>query len=289
MGFAKRRNQLGLLKRTGLWQISGSSSSQGISVNNISVQQIAFDKAGCVSPDTIVAINDKVFWLGKDGVYLWDDNGVRNISNQKVAPWFTTGTYFNRSRFANAFARYNEVLNQYELHLANTGDSTENRWVSLQIDSGKWFGPHKTGLFTPSHAGWAQDSDGLPVTLIGGTDGVVYTGNSTLARDGASTAIEFDVIGPWHAGDAPDIEHYFGELSMLTKVESAGTLTVTPTVGRLNSAAGSAISHALTTGRERLRRLGDGALVRLAFTQSVVNQGVVIYGYEFPWHENGRR
>jgi hypothetical protein len=76
---------------------------------------------------------------------------------------------------------------------------------------------------------------------------------------------------------------------MLTKVESAGTLTVTPTLGRLNSSAQSGISHTLTTGRERLRILGDGPLMRLRFQQATNAQGVTIYGYEVdPVFENGR-
>ena len=99
IAFAKRKNQLGLLKRDGVWQISGSSSSTGISVANITVSQIAFGKTGCVAPDSVVAINDRVFWLGKDGVYEWSGDSVRSVTNDTVAPWFQSDTYFNRSRF----------------------------------------------------------------------------------------------------------------------------------------------------------------------------------------------
>lgn len=289
IAFAKRRNQLGLLKRDGLWQIGGSSGKTGISADNVSISQIAFDKAGCISPDTVVTVNDKSYWLGQDGVYQWDDNGVTNITNSSVAPWFQTDTYFNRSRFDNAFAKYNEIRDQYELHLANAGDSTENRWVALSLKTGGWYGPHLTSAFTPTHAAAAKDDDGLPLTLIGASDGVIYKANQSTFKDGSNTAISFDVTGPWHGGDAPDIQHCWLELSMLSQVEAAGTLTVTPTVGRLNSSAGSAISHTLTTGRERLRRLGDGALMRLRFTHATVSQGVSIYGYECPFFERGRR
>ena len=289
IAFAKRKNQLGLLKRDGLWQISGSSSSTGISVTNISVSQIAFGKAGCIAPDSVVTINDKAYWLGKDGVYEWSDNGVRNVTIDTVGPWFTSDTYFNRSRFVNAFAKYNELRDTYDLHLANAGDSTENRWVSLNLKTGGWYGPHVTAAFTPTHAASCVDTNNLPMVLVGGSDGVVYTGNSANFRDGAATAIDFDVYGPWHGLDAPDIEHFWGELSMLSRVEAAGTLTITPTVGRLNSSAGAAISHDLTLGRERLRRLGAGALCRLRLRHNTVNQGVSVFGYEFSVHELGRR
>ena len=287
--FAKRRNQLGLLKRSGVWQISGSAGSTGISFSNASISQVSVGRGGCVAPDSVVTINDSVYYLGIDGVYRWDDNGVQNITNASVSPWFQTDDYFQRSRFPNAFAKYNELRDQYELHLANVGDTTENRWVALNVKTGGWYGPHLTSAFTPSHAHNCLDEDGLPLCLVGGTDGVVYKANQTTFRDGSATAIAMDVYGPWHSIDAPDIEHFWGELAMLSKVESAGTLTVTPTVGWLNSSAGTAISHDLTLGRERLRRLGSGKIMRLRFQQSTVNQGGSIFGYEVPVFEYGRR
>ena len=289
VAFAKRRNQLGLLKRTGVWQISGSSSSTGISVNNISVSQISVDSGGCVAPDSVVTINDTVYWLGNDGVYKWDDSDVQSITDSTVAPWFKSDTYFNRSRFVNAFAKYNEIRDQYELHLANTGDSTENRWVAYNLKTGGWYGPHLTSAFTPTHAASVSDANDLPMMLVGGSDGVVYKGNQTTFLDGSATAIAFDVYGPWHGNDAPDIEHYWGQLAILSKVESGGTLTITPTVGRLNTSAGTAISHDLTLGREKLRRLGTGPLCRLRLTQSTASQGVSVFGWEIPVHELGRR
>lgn len=290
VGFAPRQNELGLLKRTGLWKVNASASGTGIALTNASLNQIAFETAGCISADTIVAVRDRVYWLGRDGVYEWGPDGVVNITNETVGPWFKSGTYFNRARFANAFARYNELRNQYELHLAANGSSVEDRWVSFNLSNRKWYGPHKTGALTPTSGAHLIDADGLPVTLVGGSDGVIYTGNSANLRDGAATAIDMDCYSPWHSADAPNIEHFWGQLSMLTKVEAAGTLSITPYVGRLNAAAGTAISHDLTLGRELLRRLGDGALMRLRVRKNTVNQGATIYGYEVePVFENGKR
>lgn len=283
VAFAPRRNQLGVLKRNGVWQITGTSSS------NFAIIQIAVGNGGCVAPDSVCVINDKVYWLGKDGVYAWSDEGIVCISDEAVSPWFQGDTYFNRNRFANAFAKYNMILGQYELHLAAAGASTENRWVVYNVANKKWYGPNKTDLFTPSHAAYGEDANNLPITLVGGTDGIVYTGNASTLRDGASTAIDMDVMGPFHNADAPDIKHYWGELSMISKIESGGTLTITPYIGRLDASAGTAISHSLTTGRERLRRLGVGDMARLRFQNSTVNQNVTIYGYELPWYEVGRR
>lgn len=289
VGFAPRRNQLGLLKRNGLWSIAGQASSTGIAIDNVSISQITSNKAGCVSADSIIVVNDKVYWLGVDGVYEWSDTGVNNLTDDTVAPWFKTDTYFNRSRFGNAFAKYNELRNQIDFHVAALGSSVEDRWVSFNLTNRKWYGPHKTAKFTPSHAAHVRDANVLPLTLVGGTDGVIYAANSTSYHDGTVTPIDFDCYGPFHSGDEPDIEHCWGQLSVLSRIEAAGTLTITPTVGRLNSSPQAAITHDLTTGRQLLRRLGDGALCRLRIQQADVDQGASPYGYEFPFFENGRR
>lgn len=292
VAFAPRRDQLGVLKRDGLWQITGSASgSTGISTSSVSLVQIVYGKAGCIAPDSVVTVNDRVYWLGNDGVWEWGPEGVKNISNETVKPWFDKdSTYFNASRFPNAFAKFNEARNCYSLHLAANGSSVEDRWVEFNLTSRKWYGPHKTGAFTPSHAASGLDANGLPLTLVGGTDGVVYVANQATFRDGAATLIDMDCIGPFHSANAPDMDHHWGELSVLSKVESGGTLSVTPKVGRLNSAAQSAISHDLTKGREVLRIIGDGALCQLRFQQASLNQGATIYGYEIDnVFENGKK
>lgn len=290
VAFAKRKNQLAFLKRSGVWIVTGSSGGTGISMNNIAIQQIAWDRGGCIGPETVMTIGNAAFWLGRDGVYQWDDEvGVKNISDERVKPWFTTDTYFNRARFDNAFARYNEITNSYELHLAAAAASTENRWVSYNLNTKSWYGPHQTGALTPTHAGWLVDADGLPLTVVGGSDGVLYTGNSSNKRDGAATAIDMDCYGPWHTGGDPDREHLWLELTMLSKIESSGTMTATPITGGLDASEGTSITHTLTTGRERLVRLGRGRLMRLRLRKNTVNTSATVYGYTIPWHAVGRR
>lgn len=290
VGFAVRKNALGLLKRNGLWQIAGTSGSTGVAIANVSLQQVA-NAPGSLSEDTILTVpGDKVLYLGRDGVYEWSDGGVVNVSKDQVHPWFTTDTYFNRTRFANAFARYNEVRNSYCLHLAAAGSSSEDRWVEFNLTNRKWYGPHLTSLFTPSHAFGIVDDDGLPLTFVGGTDGIIYQGNNTTKKDGASTAIAVDCFGPFHSMDEPDIEHFWGRLSVLSKIESAGTATITPYVGGLDASAGTTLTHTLTTGREQLGVIGDGRLMRLRFQKSTSGQSITIYGYELDnVFENGRR
>lgn len=290
IGFAARQNVLGLIKRNGVWKIASSSDSTGINIEQTNVGFIG-PEGGSLSPETIVSEGDWAMWLGNDGVYEWSDNGVVNVSRDQVHPWFTTDTYFNRTRFPNAWAEYNKTRDCYRLHLAAAGSSVEDRWVDFNRTNRRWYGPHKTGLFTPSHGANLIDENGLPVCVVGGTDGVIYTMNSTTIRDGASTAIDMDVFGPIHHGDDPDGFHFWGELSVNVKVQGSGDLTITPALGSDADTFtnGSAITHTMTTGRRLHRRIGHGRLVKFRFQQATVNVSAAIRGYELPYYRVARR
>lgn len=286
VAFAPRKDQLGVLKRSGVWQITGTSNS------NFNLVQLTDNRGGCVAHDSVVIINDRGYWLGRDGVYEWSSEGIKNISDETVKPWFDKDTtYFNVSRFENAFAKYNSKTNSYELHLAASGSSTEDRWVSFNLTNRKWYGPHKTATFTPSHAAALVDNSNSPLTLMGGTDGKIYTMNNATPTDGASDAVDMDVYGPIHAANAPDVMHYFGEFSVQSKIQSGGTLSITPLMTGREGAevTQSAISHDLTKGHEVLRRIGDGRFVRFRIRDNTNAQKVVLYGYEMPVIEIGRR
>lgn len=291
IAFVPRKNSLGFLKSSGVWAIGGVSNNTGVNFSKLAVQQIDDGKKGSNSEDTVVVIGDAAYWLGRNGVYEWTDNGIVSVSDDLVKPWFQSDTYFNRNRFANAFARYNEVTNSYELHLAAAGSSVEDRWVSFNLTTRKWYGPHKTGAFTPTHGWHLVDANNLPMTVVGGSDGVIYSGNSANKRDGAATAIDMDCYGPFHIGENADLTHTWLQLSMLTRVESSGTMTVTPEIGvaPLNVVAQTAQTHTLTTGRELLGRIGVGAICRLRMRKNTVNTSATIYGYDLPWITNGRR
>lgn len=277
-----RRDEFAICRRDIIWKVVGASNDDFRMVKLI-------EGKGCIAPDTVVVTRDVARWLAEDGVYEWDAEGVRCISDQKVHPWFTTDTYFTRSQFPNAFARYDPFRHSYDLFLAPLGSTTFTRWVSYDIARKAWLGPHLTSAFTPTAAGVIFDANETLVPVICGSDQYVYNVTPGTFRDGAATVIDFDITGKFHSAKAPDIVHYWGEMSVLTKVESGGTLTITPKVGRLNASAGAAISHNLTLGRQRLRRLGVGPMVQLRFQNAELNQGTTIYGYEVPFHEIGRR
>lgn len=277
-----RRDALGVGRREGLFQVTGTSNTDLRVV-------IVSEQCGVESQETVIVWKDIAYFLWKDGVYAWGPEGLQCISDGKVRAWFTTDTYFNRGRFQYAFAGIDPINNKYRLFLANTGDSVENRWVEYDIKEKTWWGPHKTDAVTTlTCATLMPDSNDNFQALIGNSTGYFWK-DQTTATDDTATGIALDVDTKFYDGNTPDIEKYWGELSMLGKAQSAGTLTITPKVGWLNASTGTAISYTMSNGRQRLRRLGMGKLMQLNLTHSTAAQPVELYGLSIPFHEIGRR
>ena len=282
-GFGPRRDDLVFFKRASIQKIVGDSP------DNFRITQIAQGQ-GCVAPDSVIVTRDYTRWLDTDGVWeLGPDDIPRSLSDEKVRPWFTSDTYFNRSMFPFAFGAYDPRKHSYDLFLCATGTTTINRVVSYDILSGRWFGPHVIATFTPAGRCLASDTTGTPRLLLGGTNGIVYATTAGNYTDGTSDAIDFDCYTKFHTGGNPDLTHLFLQPTVLTKKESGGTLTVTPYVGALDASAGTAQSHDLTKERERLARFGVGRLCQIRFRQNTAAQGVELYGYELPYLTLGRR
>ena len=280
-GFAPRRDDLLVGKRRAVWMV------RGFPPDTIQLIQV-FEGPGPLSQDAFKVVHDVAYYLGEDGVYRVSDTGVENISEGKVHPWFTTNDYFNRAQFNRAAMKWNPQDNTIELHLSASGSTELDRWVSYDLRTDQWLGPHRTAAFTPSAVGLMEDESGLLRTVTGSDAGHLYLGNSpTYSDDG--NAIDFDVFVKPHSMNTPDIEKYFGEAAIISKIEDGGTLTVTPTVGGLNATPGAAISHDLTLGRQRLRRQGSGRYWSVRLRQATDEQGVEVYGLEVPFHELGRR
>jgi len=284
-GLAKRRDDLVIFKRKTILKLVGDDE------DSYAVRQIATGQSqGCISPDSVLVIRNTVYWLDSDGVWkLGDEDIPASLSDDTVKPWFTSTTYFNRSMFGQAFAAYDPRKHSYDLFLCSAGSTTVDRYVSLDLLTGKWFGPHKLGAFTPSAAIVASDTGGNPQLVLGASNGFTYAATVGNYSDGSSTAIDFDVYTKFHSGDEPDKTHIWLQPSIFTKKESAGTLSITPYVGQLDASAGTVISHDLTKERERVARLGAGRLVQLRFQEATAAQGLELYGYEIPYVTRGRR
>jgi hypothetical protein len=284
-GLAPRRDSMLVFKRARTYKLIGSSLS------NFDLP-VLLQKIGSLSADSVVTINDKTYWLGGDGVYSIDDNdAVANLSRASVDGWFVAknNRFFDTSLFPSAVGSWNPVSNSYELQIGT-------QWVAYQIDSGKWFGPHLTGATTPTGRATLRNADGVYLSFVGGNDGCLYLQNATPPDDinvgGTHFAIASDwTLTPMFDGD-PGITHYWGKPDLQARVEANGiTLTITSKIGYVNVLTSQpAQTMDLTKGRQRLARIGIGALCQLEFSQNQVGGQFLLYGLDVePVNVVGRR
>lgn len=67
-------------------------------------------------------------------------------------------------------------------------------------------------------------------------------------------------------------------------------LLITPTSGDANAVPGPSFSYDMSQGRQRLPRLGTGKFLKLEFDHNVVDEDVVLFGFEVnPVNIIGRR
>lgn len=280
-----RRDELGVFKRHFMSKIIGDTAANFEPV-------IVRNGKGCFAPNSAVVIDDVAYFLGEDGVYTWGPSGFDCISDGRVRKWFNTTTYFNRAQFSNAFAKYNHKYHGYELHLAAAGSSNIDRWVFYDIARRKWWGPHLTTKFTPTCAlGQFIDTNFLTTPIVGGSDGKIYTSNSsTFADDGDAISVQADT-GRMCA-ETPDIEKmWHGPSFIFTKQAAAGNLSVACKTGAREASTTRTLSitQTNTAGRQRFSPLGRGVYNGFSLTESTLNQGCEIQGFEIMTHELGRR
>ncbi len=290
MAYVRRRDDLGMIKRSRIMKLIGDSPS------NFQVIGLS-EKIGCIAPDSVVVIRNKAYWLNDDGVYRWDDNGIVCISRDDVDDWFTKDDTFNRARFANAFASWNALTNAYELSLAATGSDVEDRWVSFHIDGdngkGAWLGPHRTTAFTPTSRVSLTDDDGISLGAIGGDDGYIYQQNTGAMMDIAGDDSEWSIAAKlrdrYLCEGNPNVTHQFGRLALVSRAETAGSLTCTAymcragattiDMGGIKTVTQASFSFDLTRGQQIQRRLGTGRMVSVEFEQAVIGRRFLAFGY----------
>ncbi len=284
-----RREALGVGRLNQLAQITGTGAegTDGIpDFDNV----ILSKELGILSQESVAVYRDTAYFLWYDGIYKWNSEGIENIAEKGgVDKWFNTDSYFNRDRYEHAFASVDPTRTKYRICLAEAGTTEENTWVEYDIKDGTWWGPHKTNAFDPSSMVFVSLPTGRPELSFGSTQGDLNIEQDTRT-DGTATAIEMDVIGKRHDGGAPDDDKYFGELSMIGKAQTAGTLTITCRTGELDQTTSTTKSYTMTNSRQRISRIGAGKHTELEFTNSEVGQDVELYGYVIdPVHILGRR
>ncbi len=280
-----RRAALGVARRNVFNQVTGSQRTnfQPTIVNG-------GENTGCVSQESVMVYNDVAFFLGQDGVYRWDSNGISCITDGLVRTWFTTDIHFNKSMFWRAFSELDPITKKYRLFLASKGQAVIDRWVEYDIVRQTWWGPHKTDAFALSSAFLVAGRNQQLFPMIGSREGYLSQ-DQEEKNDWGLVAIEMIAKTISHQGEDPEREKYFGEVSVFNEVQDGGTITVTPSVGPNEQEVDHPVFTApMTDGRTRLGRIGTGESASVTFANDEVNRDVVIEGYEIdPLHMIGRR
>lgn len=277
-----RREALGVARQNQLLQIVGSDDT------NFQVIKLS-QNCGVISQESVAVYRDTAYFLWEDGVYSWSDEGINCISDGKVRSWFASDETFNRSRFQYAFGHVDPVRNKYRLFLNEAGSSTSILWVEYDLTDKTWWGPHKTAAFQPTSVFTLLDGHVVPHPTFGGSDFNAYRETNTRT-DGAATAIDMQILTKQFCMDAPDLDKYWGEVSVVGKNQTSGTLDIAVTVGELDEVATSNLEWDMRESRARLSRVGTGKHLELSLSNDEVGQDAQIYSIEVnPVNVLGRR
>lgn len=280
-GLVRRRDALGVGRANGFYQITGTSDAN-LRFTNIS------ENMGIEATDSIAVYRDVGFFVWKDGVYKWDTDGIKCVSDDKVRSWFTKNSTFNLSRLPFAFGSIIPNRHFYRVFLASAGSSTENCWFDYDFVEDKFWGPHTSHAMNPSCAFQLSTDAGSVVPMIGATDGFIRIDRENRTDDSASdlsVPIDFDVVTARNDLGLPDDEKYFGELSVATTPQPRGTLTVTTVAGELDEPRSQSDNLAsdeadLTKSRSRLGRVGVGKAFKARFRNNEPGVDVELRGFE---------
>lgn len=282
VGLIPRSNALGIARRDRLRQLTGTGSADFEIVN-------LTENVGLAAQETVVVVNDTAYWLWRDGVYAWDDNGVRSVTDGRVRAWFTTNGWFNRSQFDQAFAMWIEDRNVYRLFLCSAGSQTVDKFVDFDIQTGTWWGPHQTTAFTPASAFLRNNSDGIALATLGSVSGFLWN-EQAIRTDDTGTAIDLNCDTTGHDCDEPTLEKVFNNLRMANQPQTGGRLLITPSVGGFDAqAAAQPLALDLTRTQQRVGHLGRGKVATLNFREATPGRDVQILGYEIDVVSAGRR
>jgi hypothetical protein len=290
---APRREALGIGRRNMLLQVTGSGIEDSDGIPDFDMV-ILSKELGIESQESVCVFRDTAYFLWKDGVYAWNSEGLKCISDGTsdgrgaVRSWFATDNYFNRNQFPVAFAHVDPARPVYRLFLCSAGGTVTDRYVEYDFNDGTWWGPHETDLFTPLSAFYRSDASDRYIPIIGGNQ-TIYQ-DQALRTDGALTAISFNVIGKRHDMQDSDVEKYFGELSIFGAAQITGLLEIISRSGNLNSTQLIRQYWDMRKNRQKLGRAGHGKHMELQLVNSEVGQDVELFGYEVdPVNLMGRR
>ena len=246
-------------------------------------------RIGCVAPKTIKNLNGLLYFLGKDGVYVF--NGVRAVKVSKIIQ--ATIDDINQTYVTNAVAEV--VGDKYILSYTSTaaGGTVNNRTLILDTSVGEvlaediygsWQGPLTVGFSSFSVWRGAGDlnevyggssaSDGFVYKLFTGTD---YAG-SNIDMDVVTKDIDF--------GDDAIIK-YFERLTVVAEVEGDYDIVVSYATDNNSSWTTLATINLASSGVKR-GTMEDGTITRNVIVYPIVFTGNVTgYYIRFRIRQNG--
>jgi hypothetical protein len=179
-----------------------------------------------------------------------------------------------------AAAEIDPIDKKYYLFLASPGSSVLDRWVMMDLITGRWFGPNFTDAFTPSCVLLVAGRNQKPFYMVGSREGYISQ-PQTARNDWGLFPIDFSVKVRSEEMGEPEQEKYWGELAIHVETQDSGTLTITPELGSVDETTATApMSADLTLARQRVGRIGTGNSMVLNFDNDELDVDTAIYGYE---------
>jgi hypothetical protein len=210
------------------------------------------DQTGIESNESVAVWKEDVFFLGKQGVYKLGASGVECISDGKTRSWFTTDDYFNRESVSEYVRLHRPGATEVSAASCSGWVEHEDRWIEYDLTDGTWWGPHKTDDFTPTCGVAVSDSSDKMMPMIGSSGGYLAKEQSTATDTvEGSHGIAFDVITPYDPQGSALSEKFWGGLHVAGKAQTAGTVQITPYVGRFAAAAKLAMNYVMSDGLQK--------------------------------------
>ena len=119
---AKFRTGVLIYSTNGIWYLSGPDT--GFTATNFFLNQVS--TTGCVSPESVVAVEDVHYFWGQDGIFVVSENDFGRPQVSSVVE-NTLQSFYNDIPLAakkKSYGCYNSVKKQVEWHYASTAQSS---------------------------------------------------------------------------------------------------------------------------------------------------------------------
>jgi hypothetical protein len=151
-GILTRRESLAIGRQNRVVQIVGNSTA------DFRVVKLS-EQVGVEAPDSVAVYKDSIFFLAKDGLYIWDNDGITKIGDKKAMRGSTPTRISTAASSRMPSGRFDPLTNKYQLLLSNLGSTALDRWIEYNVQDGTFWGPHKTDDFTPTWMTTILDSE----------------------------------------------------------------------------------------------------------------------------------